>query len=114
MADDNALGFSRGPRGIGQQGGIVRPSTFYVFFKSGGFLGVDLTPCRAHTFKRMQKGTYTPAELPIANLIGNMAFYNTDPMVMAFASTEFGLTYPAALAEWAGNGVVFGAWIKFE
>ena len=56
MADDNALGFSRGPRGIGQQGGIVRPSTFYVFFKSGGFLGVDLTPCRAHTFKRMQQG----------------------------------------------------------
>ncbi|MBB5724046.1 TRAP-type C4-dicarboxylate transport system substrate-binding protein [Loktanella ponticola] len=53
-------------------------------------------------------GTYTPAELPIANLIGNMAFYNTDPMVMAFASTEFGLTNPAALAEWAENGVVFG------
>ena len=53
-------------------------------------------------------GTYTPAELPIANLIGNMAFYNTDPMVMAFASTEFGLTNPAALAEWADNGVVFG------
>lgn len=53
-------------------------------------------------------GTYTPAELPVANLIGNMAFYNTDPMVMAFASTEFGLTNPAALEEWAKNGVVFG------
>jgi len=53
-------------------------------------------------------GTYTPAELPIANLVGNMAFYNTDPMVMAFASTEFGLTYPAQLAEWKTNGVVFG------
>lgn len=53
-------------------------------------------------------GTYTPAELPIANLIGNMAFYNTDPMVMAFASTEFGLTNAAALAEWSDNGVVFG------
>ena len=34
-------------------------------------------------------GTYTPSELPVANLIGNFAFYNTDPMVMAFASTEF-------------------------
>lgn len=53
-------------------------------------------------------GTYTPAELPIANLIGNMAFYNTDPMVMAFASTEFGLTNPAALKEWSENGIVFG------
>ncbi|AVX05945.1 hypothetical protein MXMO3_03442 (plasmid) [Maritalea myrionectae] len=53
-------------------------------------------------------GTYTPAELPIANLIGNMAFYNTDPMVMAFASTEFGLTNPAALQEWSKNGIVFG------
>lgn len=53
-------------------------------------------------------GTYTPAELPVANLVGNMAFYNTDPMIMAFASTEFGLTHPAALAEWKDNGVVFG------
>lgn len=53
-------------------------------------------------------GTYTPAELPVANLIGNAAFYNTDPMVMAFASTEFGLTNPAALEEWRENGMVFG------
>ncbi|WP_254693868.1 MULTISPECIES: C4-dicarboxylate TRAP transporter substrate-binding protein [unclassified Sulfitobacter] len=53
-------------------------------------------------------GTYTPSELPVANLIGNFAFYNTDPMVMAFASTEFGLTNEAALAEWKENGVVFG------
>lgn len=53
-------------------------------------------------------GTYTPSELPIANLIGNMAFYNTDPMVMAFASTEFGLTNQAALDEWRANGMVFG------
>lgn len=53
-------------------------------------------------------GTYTPAELPIANLIGDMAFYNTDPLVMAFASTEFGLTNPEQLAEWKANGVVYG------
>ncbi|MFA8385377.1 MAG: C4-dicarboxylate TRAP transporter substrate-binding protein [Pelagibaca sp.] len=53
-------------------------------------------------------GTYTPAELPVANLIGNAAFYNTDPMVMAFASTEFGLTNAAALEEWRRNGMVFG------
>jgi TRAP-type C4-dicarboxylate transport system substrate-binding protein len=53
-------------------------------------------------------GTYTPAELPVANLIGNAAFYNTDPLVMAFASTEFGLTNEAALEEWRRNGVVYG------
>ncbi len=53
-------------------------------------------------------GTYTPAELPIENLIGNMAFYNTDPFVMAMASTEFSMTNKAALEEWKRNGVVFG------
>ncbi|MBU0831178.1 MAG: C4-dicarboxylate TRAP transporter substrate-binding protein [Alphaproteobacteria bacterium] len=53
-------------------------------------------------------GTYTPSELPIANLVGDMAFYNTDPLVMAFASTEFGLTNPEQLAEWKANGVVYG------
>lgn len=53
-------------------------------------------------------GTYTPSELPIANLIGDMAFYNTDPLVMAFASTEFGLTNPEQQAEWKTNGVVYG------
>lgn len=53
-------------------------------------------------------GTYTPSELPVDNLIGNMAFYNTDPLVMAFASTEFGLTNPEQLAEWKANGVVYG------
>lgn len=53
-------------------------------------------------------GTYTPSELPIANLIGDMAFYNTDPLVMAFATTEFGLTNPEQQAEWKANGVVYG------
>ncbi|WP_281978904.1 C4-dicarboxylate TRAP transporter substrate-binding protein [Pseudorhizobium flavum] len=53
-------------------------------------------------------GTYTPSELPIANLVGDMAFYNTDPLVMAFASTEFGLTNQEQLAEWKANGVVYG------
>ena len=53
-------------------------------------------------------GSYPPSELPIDNLIGNMAFYNTDPLVMAFASTEFGLTNPAQLAEWKANGVIYG------
>lgn len=53
-------------------------------------------------------GTYTPAELPINNLIGNIPFYKSDAAVIALASTEFGLTNPAALAEWKKNGIVFG------
>lgn len=53
-------------------------------------------------------GTYTPSELPVNNLVSDIPFYNTDPMVMAFASTEFGMTNPEALAEWDRNGIVFG------
>jgi len=53
-------------------------------------------------------GTYTPAELPVNNLIGNIPFYNSDAAVIALASTEFGLTNEAALAEWKKNGIVFG------
>jgi len=53
-------------------------------------------------------GTYTSAELPVENLISNMVFYNTDPMVLALASTEFSMTNDQALAEWRKNGVVFG------
>ncbi|WP_157962038.1 C4-dicarboxylate TRAP transporter substrate-binding protein [Acuticoccus kandeliae] len=53
-------------------------------------------------------GTYTPAELPVNNLIGNIPFYKSDAAVIALASTEFGLTNAAALAEWKKNGIVFG------
>jgi TRAP-type C4-dicarboxylate transport system substrate-binding protein len=53
-------------------------------------------------------GTYTPAELPIANLLQDLAFYNTDPLVMAFATTEFSLFDERIQLEWAQNGVVYG------
>ncbi len=53
-------------------------------------------------------GTYTPAELPVNNLIGNVPFYSSDAAVIALASTEFGLTNKAALEEWKKNGIVFG------
>jgi len=53
-------------------------------------------------------GTYTPKELPIANLVGALAFENTDPLVQLFAVTEFSLTNPAQLEEWQRNRVVFG------
>lgn len=53
-------------------------------------------------------GTYTPAELPVANLVASLAFENTDMLVQALASTEFSLTNEAQLAEWKDNRVVFG------
>ena len=53
-------------------------------------------------------GTYTPAELPIMNVISDLSFVNPDPLVMAFASTEFSMTYPEMQAEWKKNGIVYG------
>jgi TRAP-type C4-dicarboxylate transport system substrate-binding protein len=53
-------------------------------------------------------GTYTPKELPVANLIGSLAFVNTDPYVQVFAVTEFSLKNQAQLAEWKRNKIVFG------
>lgn len=53
-------------------------------------------------------GTYTPAELPITNVISDLSFGNPDPLVMAFASTEFAISYPAMQEEWKENGIVYG------
>ncbi len=53
-------------------------------------------------------GTYTPAELPIMNVISDLSFVNPDPLVMAFASTEFAIFYPAMQEEWKENGIVYG------
>ncbi len=53
-------------------------------------------------------GTYTPAELPITNVISDLSFGNPDPLVMAFASTEFAMFHPAMQEEWAKNGIVYG------
>lgn len=53
-------------------------------------------------------GTYTPKELPVANLVGSLAFANTDPLVQVFAVTEFSMKNPTQLAEWRRNRVVFG------
>lgn len=53
-------------------------------------------------------GTYTPKELPVANLVASLAFENTDPLVQALASTEFSMTNQAQLDEWQRNKIVFG------
>lgn len=53
-------------------------------------------------------GTYTPSELPVANLVGSLAFENTDMLAQMLAVTEFSFTNEAQLREWADNNVIFG------
>ena len=54
-------------------------------------------------------GTYTPADLPLNNIIADLTLSNPDAMVTAFASTDFNINNPAMQAEWKKNGVVYGA-----
>lgn len=53
-------------------------------------------------------GTYTPAELPITNIISELAFLTDNFYALAAASTIMSFTHPALLEEYKKNGVVFG------
>lgn len=53
-------------------------------------------------------GTYTPSDIPLQQVLADLAFANPDPFVIAFASTEMNLTNPRLLEEWKKNNVVFG------
>lgn len=53
-------------------------------------------------------GTYTPAELPITNIISELAFLTDNFYALAAASTIMSFTHPALLEEYKENGVVFG------
>lgn len=53
-------------------------------------------------------GTYTPAELPITNIISELAFLTDNFYALAAASTIMSFTHPALLEEYEENGVVFG------
>lgn len=53
-------------------------------------------------------GTYTPAELPITNIISELAFLTDNFYALAAASTIMSFTHPALLQEYKDNGVVFG------
>ncbi|MEO1191910.1 MAG: C4-dicarboxylate TRAP transporter substrate-binding protein [Pseudomonadota bacterium] len=53
-------------------------------------------------------GTYTPAELPITNIISELAFLTDNFYALAAASTIMSFTHPALLQEYKENGVVFG------
>ncbi|MCZ4351234.1 C4-dicarboxylate TRAP transporter substrate-binding protein [Roseovarius aestuarii] len=52
-------------------------------------------------------GTYTPNELPLTNVLSNLAFNTSDMMVAALAYTEVNLTNELLQKEWADNNIVF-------
>jgi TRAP-type transport system periplasmic protein len=51
---------------------------------------------------------YTPADLPVNNVLGDMGFTSTDAFVSAFALTEVRLKNASIGAEWKKHNVVFG------
>lgn len=53
-------------------------------------------------------GTYTPSELPLTNIISELAFLTDNFYALAAASTVMSFTHPALLKEYKDNGVVFG------
>lgn len=52
--------------------------------------------------------TYNPAELPVANLLAEMALLSDNPYALMAANTEMGFFNPMMVEEYARNGVVFG------
>lgn len=53
-------------------------------------------------------GTYTPSELPVDNVLAQLAFSYSDYFVAAFAATDMSMTDPDAQAQWKKNEIVFG------
>lgn len=51
---------------------------------------------------------YTPAELPVANLLNSASFLSEDSLVAALAYTEISYTNETVRNEWLDSGVVFG------
>ncbi len=52
---------------------------------------------------------YTPTELARSNALEELGMRYSDSRVMIAASTDFGINEPDMQAEWARNGIVFGA-----
>lgn len=52
-------------------------------------------------------GTYTPSDLPEDNLIAQLAFNLSDPLVAAFATAEANFTMPELQAMWQRHNVVY-------
>ena len=52
-------------------------------------------------------GTYTPSDLPEDNLIAQLAFNLSDPLVAAFSTAEANFTMPELQAMWQRHNVVY-------
>jgi TRAP-type transport system periplasmic protein len=53
-------------------------------------------------------GTYTPSDLPITNVVSELAFLSENFYALAAAKTIMGFTHPLLLEEYDRNGVVWG------
>ena len=53
-------------------------------------------------------GAYLPSDLPLNNVIADLAFVADDAIAAAFAMTEVNFTQPRLQKEWADNGVLYG------
>ena len=51
---------------------------------------------------------YTPADLPLNNVLGDMGFLQVDPIETAFAAAEVKFKNNRLQQEWLGHGIVFG------
>lgn len=79
------------------------------------YSGGTLVPAKA-TIQALRDGTaqlgivypgYTPAELPLNNVLVDLGFLVKDPMAAAFAYTEINLTNKDLIQEWQKQGVIF-------
>ena len=50
---------------------------------------------------------YIPADLPLGNVINDLAFAATDPLAAAFASTEVKMMHPKMIKEYQDHNVVY-------
>ncbi|WP_417783051.1 C4-dicarboxylate TRAP transporter substrate-binding protein [Terasakiella pusilla] len=55
---------------------------------------------------------YTPADLPLSNIMNDLAFTFNDPMAAAFASTEYQFNSEMIQKEWLDHNVVFGGGVS--
>ncbi len=53
-------------------------------------------------------GTYTPADIPLDNILAQLAFNYSDNFVATLAVTDINMTNPDLLAQWEKHNIVFG------
>lgn len=79
------------------------------------YSGGTLVPAKA-TIQALRDGTaqlgivyagYTPAELPLNNVLVDLGFLVKDPMAASFAYTEINLSNKDLINEWKKQGVIF-------